>query len=48
MKSFYRLLVLIIALALWHRPVVDADADADVEYEPETDEVQVQVSTNVL
>ena len=41
MKTFYRILVLTIALALCH-PVVVAD-DADVE--PETDEeVQVQVS----
>ena len=48
MKSFYQLLVLAFALALWHPLVVaDADADADVEVEylePETDVVQVQVS----
>ena len=43
MKTFYQLLVLTIALALCHHPVVVADADADgnakheMEYhEPET------------
>ena len=45
MKSFYRLLVLTIALTLCHHPVVVADTDADVEhYESEMEEVQVQVS----
>jgi len=55
MKSFYRLLLLTITLALRQHPAVVADADADavdiqVEYhEPETpetdDDVQVQVSS---
>ena len=46
MKSFYRLLVLVIALAFWH-PVADANAKHEEKYhKPETDEeVQVQVSS---